>query len=58
MIDEGKCDHEFIWNPSIYECECYKSCGVGKYSYYENHKCRKKLIKKLVEEGSENINGN
>ena len=32
-----------------------KSCDVGEYLDYENYKCRKKLIDKLVEECSENI---
>ena len=27
----GKYDDGFIWNPSICECECDKSCGVGEY---------------------------
>ena len=27
LID--KCDNGFIWNPSICECECEKSCDVG-----------------------------
>ena len=32
-----------------------KSCDVGWYVDYENCKCRKKLLDKLVEECSENI---
>ena len=49
---------DFIWNPSICECECDKSCDVGEYLDYENCKCRKRLVDKLVEECSENIEGN
>ena len=45
----------FIWNPSNCECECDKSCNIGEYLDYENCKCRKKLIHKLVEESTENI---
>ena len=30
--------------------ECNKSCHVGAYLDYENCKCRKKLLDKLVEE--------
>ena len=56
LVDNGRCDKEFIWNPSI--CECDKSCDVGEYLDYENCKCRKKLIDKLVKEFSEDINGN
>ena len=44
---------EFIWNPSNFECECDKSCGVGQYLDYENCKCRKKLLDKLTEECTE-----
>ena len=58
MIDKGSCDNRFIWDTSICECECDKSCGVGEYLDYENCKCRKKLIHKLVEKCSEDINGN
>ena len=53
-----RCDDEFIWNPSICKCECDKSCDVGEYLDYANCKCRKRLIYKLVEESSGDINGN
>ena len=49
------CDKGFIWNPSNCECECNKSCDVGEYSDYENCKCRRKLVHKLVEECTENV---
>ena len=58
LIDKCKWDDVFIWNPSICECECDKSCDVGEYLDYANCKCRKRLIDKLVEECSEDINGN
>ena len=48
----------FIWNPSICEFECNKSCDIEQYLDYKNCKYRKKLISKLVEECSEDINGN
>ena len=35
-----------------------KSYDVGEYLDYKNFKCRKKLTDKLVEECSENIDGN
>ena len=54
-IDEGACDKGFIWNPSTCECECDESCDVGEYLDYENCKCRKKLIYKLVEEYTETV---
>ena len=49
-----RCDDEFIWNPSICKCEC----DAEEYLDYTNYKCRKRLIYKLVEESSEDINGN
>ena len=51
------CDNVFIWNPSNSEYECDKSCDVGEYLDYKNCKCRNKLVDKLVEECSENIDG-
>ena len=55
LIEKGISDKGFIWNPSNCVCECDKSCDVGEYLDYENCKCRKRLIDKLVEECSENI---
>ena len=54
-IDKGICDKEFTWNPNSWECECDKSCDVAEYLDYANCKCRKRLIDKLVDECSENI---
>ena len=56
MVDKGRCDKGFICNPSI--CECDKSCDIGQYLDYKNCKCREKRISKLVEECSEDIDGN
>ena len=53
MIDQGVCGKGFIWNPSHCQCECGKSCDIGEYLDYENCKCRKKLVDKLVEECTE-----
>ena len=36
-------------------CECDKACDVGEYLDYENFKCRKKLIDKLVDECTETV---
>ena len=52
------CDEGFIWNPSNCDCKCDKSCDIGEYLDYKNCKCRKKIIDKLVEECSENVDGN
>ena len=55
LIDKGICDKGFICNPSNCECEPNKSCDVREYLDYENCTCRKKLIDKLVEECTQNI---
>ena len=56
MIDEGVCDKGFVWNPSNCECKCDKSSDIDEYLDYENFKCRKKLVDKLVEECTETNN--
>ena len=55
MFDKGSCDKGFVWNPSNCECECDKPGDVGFYLDYEYCKCRKRLVDKLGEECSENI---
>ena len=55
LIDKGVCDKEFICNSSNCECESDKSCDVGEYLNYENCKCKKKIVDKIVEECTENI---
>ena len=49
------CDKEYAWNPSNCECECDKSCYVGEYLDYENCKCKKRLINKLVDKCTETV---
>ena len=49
LIGKGVCYKGFIWNPSNCECECDKSSDIGDYLDYENCKCRKKLVDKLIE---------
>ena len=58
LIVKGRCDDGFIWNSSVCECECNESCDAGEFLDFENRKCRKRLIDKLVEECSEKINAN
>ena len=55
LIDKGVCDKGFVWNLSTCECECDESCDIGEYLDYSNCNCRKKLINKLVEECTKNI---
>ena len=58
LINKGISDKGFIWNPINCECECDKSCGMGEYLDLKNCKCRQKIAGELVEECSENIDGN
>ena len=55
LIDKGVCDKGFIWNPSNCECECDKVCDVSEYLDYENCKCTKELVDKLVDECAETV---
>ena len=55
LIDKGICNKGYIWNPSNCKCECDKSCDFDEYFDYENWKCRKRLVDKLIEECNENI---
>ena len=55
LTDKGVCDKGYIWNPSNCECECDKSRDIGEYLDCENCNCRKKLVDKLVDECTENI---
>ena len=58
LIDKEICDKGFVWNPSNCECECDKWCDIGQYLDYKNCMYRKRLIDKLVEECSKNIDEN
>ena len=58
MIDNRRFDKRFIWNPSNCECKNDKLCDAGDCLDYKNCKCRKKLVDRLAEECSENIDGN
>ena len=55
LIDKGVWDREYALNLTNCECDCDKSCDVGEYLDYENCKCRKRLLDKMVEECGENI---
>ena len=58
LIEKCICSKGLIWNPRNCEYECDKLCDVGVYLGYENWKCRKRLVDKLLEECSENIDEN
>ena len=55
LIDKSMYRKGFIWNASNCECKCNKSCDVGESWDFENCKCRKRLVDKLVEECTENV---
>ena len=55
LINKDVCDKGFIWNPSNFDCKFDKSCDTGEYLDYSNFKCRKKIVGKLVEECTANI---
>ena len=55
LIDKGACDKGCIWNTSNCESKCDKTCDIGEYLEYENCKCRKKLVDKLIDEFTETI---
>ena len=46
---------DLFWNPSNGEYECDKNCDFSEYLDYENFKCRKKIVDKLIDECTENI---
>ena len=54
-VNEGVCGKGFIRNPSNCECDCEWSCDVREYLDYENCKCRKKIVHKLVEECTKTV---
>ena len=55
LIDKSVSDKRISWNHSNCECECDKLCDVGEYLDYENCKCNKKFVDKLVEECTETV---
>ena len=55
LIHKGISDKGFIWISSNCECQCDKTCDIGEYLDYENCKCRKKLVDKLINECTETI---
>ena len=58
LIDNERKDKGFTWNPNNCECECDKLCDIGEYLDYKKFKCRKRLVDKLVEKCTENIDAN
>ena len=55
LIEKGIWRIRILFYPRNCEYEYDKSCDAGKYLDYENCTCRKRLIDKLDETYSENI---
>ena len=55
LIHIGICGKGFIWNTGNCECECDKNCDFSEYLGYENCKCRKNLVDKLIDKCTETI---
>ena len=49
-------DSEFIWNPSVFICECNKYCDMYEYLDHKNCICRGKMAESLTEKWEKNIN--
>ena len=58
LVDKKVRDKGYIWNPSNYQSECDKSCGIGEYLDSNSCVCKTSLIDKLVEECTSVINEN
>ena len=56
--DKERCNKGFIWDPSNCDCECDKSCDIGKYLDYKICKWKINLVGELVEKCSKNIDEN
>ena len=54
LIGKGICNKESMWNLS--SCEC-KSCDIEEYLDCKNCKSRNEIVAKLVDECSENADG-
>ena len=51
LTDKGACDKGFILNASNCECEC----DIDEYLEFEDCKCKRRLVDKLVEGCTENV---
>ena len=54
-FEEDGTQNYLAFQPLNCECEWDKVCDVGEYLDYENCKCRKKLVHKLVDECTETV---
>ena len=58
LIDKEICDRGRVWNPSNCQCKCDKSCGIDQYLDYKSCVFRNSLVDKLVEECTNDADGN
>ena len=58
IIDKGRCDKGLVWNLSNCNCGRDKSCDIGEYLDYKNCKCKRKIVREVVEKCSKNIDEN
>ena len=45
--DPYSCKNDQIWNPSMCDCECCKTCKTDEYLDIKNCSCKKRLFGKL-----------
>ena len=48
LDDWGSCEKGYMWNPSTWDCECYKICKIDEYLNTKTCSCEKRLIGELV----------
>ena len=46
--DWSSCKYDFMWNPSVFNCECNKACKIDDYLDIKNCSYEKCLFGKLV----------
>ena len=49
LDDCSFCKYDYMWNPSMCDCECNKPCKIDEYLFdIKNCSCKKRLFGKLV----------
>ena len=44
----SSCKDDYMWNPSMCDCECNKACKIDECLDIKNFSCIKPLLGKLV----------
>ena len=55
LADWGCCKIDYIWIPSMCDCECNKACKVNQYLDIKQCSCKKLLTEKLMLEREDEI---